>query len=48
MIAHLEKNFKILVMEQEDEQHSVVRLCTSWATTTENVDYLISEIANFE
>ncbi len=47
MIAHLEKNFKILVMDQEDEQHHVVRMCTSWATTEENVAYLISEIRKF-
>lgn len=47
MIAHLEKNFKMLVMDQEDNNHHVVRICTSWATTEENVDYFISEIAAF-
>lgn len=48
MITHLEKNFKMLVMDQEDEQHYVVRICTSWATTEKNVDYLISEISKFK
>lgn len=48
MIAHLAKNFKVLVMAQEDENSHVVRMCTSWATTKENVDFLISEIANFK
>lgn len=47
MITHLERNFKVLVMDQEDENHYVVRMCTSWATREENVNYLISELSNF-
>lgn len=48
MIAHLEEKFTFLVMDQEDENHHVIRICTSWATKEENVDYLIEEIAKFQ
>lgn len=47
MIHHLAKNFKILVMDAEDEKHHLVRICTSWGTKEENVDFLIKEITNF-
>lgn len=47
MLEELEKNFKFLKMEKEDENHQLVRICTSWGTKKENVDYLIEEINNY-
>lgn len=47
MIAHLEEHFSFLVMEQEADDQHVVRICTSWATTAQNVDFLIEEIQKF-
>lgn len=47
MINHLTKNFTFLMMEQESNNHRVVRICTSWATEAKNVDFLIEEIQNF-
>lgn len=35
-------------MEKYDEDHSVIRFCTSWATTKEDVEKLCEVIRNFE
>lgn len=35
-------------MEKYDENHSVIRFCTSWATTKEDVEKLCEVIRNFE
>lgn len=47
MIDHLDENFKFLIMNREDENHQLVRICTSWATTEENVSKFIQAINNF-
>lgn len=35
-------------MEKYDENHSIIRFCTSWATTKEDVEKLCEVIRNFE
>ena len=40
----LEAAFDFNVWERMDEQHTAIRLCTSWATPSENVDALIAAI----
>lgn len=47
MVRYLAENFKFLVMNQEDDQHHLVRICTSWATKEEHVDQLIQKIKDF-
>ena len=47
MMNHLEENFEFLIIEKEDANHQLVRICTSWASKKENVDYLIEEINNY-
>ena len=44
MLARLETKFKFSFWERVDEQHTAVRICTSWATQKENVDQLIEMI----
>ena len=39
-LKELRKNFTFTEMEHVDDTHRVVRICTSWATTKENVDTL--------
>ena len=41
-IAELAEHVRFEVWEPVDEQHTAIRLCTSWATTKEQVDELIS------
>lgn len=40
VLAQLEKEFTFSEMHRVDDQHRVVRFCTSWATTEESVDAL--------
>ena len=40
-LRELEKDFGFEYMHAHDEQRSVVRFCTSWATTEENVKKLL-------
>ena len=40
----LTKEFLFSVWQRIDEEHTAVRICTSWATKCENVDKLISAI----
>lgn len=47
MVRYLAEDFKFLVMNQEDNQHHLVRICTSWATKEEHVDQLIQKIKDF-
>lgn len=44
LIQKLEKNFSFYVWEKHDENNSVIRLVTSWATKEEYVDKFLSEI----
>lgn len=43
-IAELSKEFSLGYTERVDETHSVMRICTSWATKEENVDALIEAL----
>jgi threonine aldolase len=40
MLAELGKEFTFSEIQRYDETHRVVRFCTSWATTDENVEAL--------
>lgn len=42
--AQLKEKYTVLVFEKENDAMDVVRICTSWGTTTENVDALIEDI----
>ena len=42
LIEELSHQFLFSTWEQVDETHTCVRICTSWATKSENVDKLIS------
>ena len=42
MLAVLNKQFVFSFWQQMDEEHTAVRICTSWATTEEQVDKLIA------
>ena len=43
-LEELEKDFVFLRWEKIDENNTAVRICTSWATTEENVDKLIEKM----
>ncbi len=43
-VASLSEEFALSFTERVDETHSVMRICTSWATTEENVDKLIEAL----
>lgn len=43
-IQRLEKEYGFLIQENVDENHSAIRLVTSWATTKSNIDRLIKSI----
>ena len=44
VLAELEKDFCFSQMGSIDESHRAVRICTSWATTQENVDLLCKQL----
>ena len=43
-LGPLEQKYSFEVWEKVDESHTAVRFCTSWSTTDEDVDALISDI----
>ena len=43
-LEQLAEDFTFAVWEKADEKHTVVRFCTSWATTAENVDALCAAL----
>lgn len=43
-LNQLTEKYSVLVYEAEDENHDVIRLCTSWGTRVKNVDALIQDI----
>ncbi len=43
-LEQLSKEFCFFNWEKYDDTHTVVRICTSWATTEENVDKLIENL----
>ncbi len=44
-VEALEENFVLEFQERLDENHVVLRICTSWATKDEQIDALLSAIA---
>lgn len=44
LLDELEKEFCFTEMERVDDHHRAVRVCTSWATSEENVDALCSAL----
>ena len=47
LLKALDSNFTYAVWEKQDEEHTTVRFCTSWATKEENVEALCAAIKNF-
>lgn len=45
-IDYFKKKYVFEIEDRLDDNHTVVRFCTSWATKEENVDKLISSIKN--
>ncbi len=45
-IAELSEKYSFSHWAKVDENHSAIRICTSWATTKENVDQLIRDLEN--
>ena len=43
-LARIERDFAVAVWERVDADHIAIRICTSWATTDENVDKLIATL----
>ena len=43
-LARIERDFAVAVWERVDADHIAIRICTSWATTDENVDKLIEAL----
>ena len=43
-LERLNKEYHFSVWQRIDEEHTAVRICTSWATKSENVDKLIHDI----
>ena len=43
-LERLSKEFQFAFWERVDESHTAVRICTSWATRSDNVDKLIAAI----
>lgn len=46
VLEKLNEKYVFEYQKRIDESHSVVRICTSWATPDENVDMLINDIKN--
>lgn len=44
LITQLKKDFSFSFTERVDEGHSVVRICTSWATKEEQIDALLAAL----
>ena len=43
-LEYLEKNYIFQYWQKIDEDYTLVRVCTSWSTTREEVDALVSNI----
>ena len=41
-IARLQEHVRLGFMEKADDTHTVMRICTAWSTTDEQVDELIA------
>ena len=43
-ITQLSVNYKLEIMDKVDAEHTVVRICTSWATKEENVTAFLADV----
>ena len=43
-LNQLKDTYKFESMGRKDDSHSVIRICTSWATKEENVDALLADM----
>ena len=43
-IKRLGENYKLEIMDKVDAEHTVVRICTSWATKEENVTAFLADV----
>jgi len=48
LIEHLQTHYKFYVWQKLDNEHSVTRMVTSWATVDTQVDALIADITQFK
>ena len=44
VLAELAEEYSFTEMERVDETHRAIRICTSWATTKENVEKLCRDL----
>ena len=44
VVERLNKNFLFTPWQRMSDTHTAIRICTSWGTTTENVDTLITAL----
>jgi threonine aldolase len=44
VVERLNKNFLFTPWQRMSDTHTAIRICTSWGTTTENVDTLITSL----
>lgn len=47
VLKKLSEKYSFSFWEKMDEDHSAVRVCTSWATKEENIDALIEDLKKF-
>ena len=45
-LERLSKKYSFAIWEEYDENHTVIRICTSWATDKEKVLELIEDLKN--
>lgn len=48
VLMELRKKYVFAVWQQYDAEHTVIRICTSWSTTTQDVTTLISDVLSLE
>ena len=44
LLAKLREKYAVSIWAKVDEEHTAIRLCTSWATREEAVDQLLGDI----
>ncbi len=46
LLEKLSKKYKFLIMDSKDNDHTIVRICTSWATSENEIDLFIQDLKN--
>jgi len=44
VLKKLQEKYIFMIMDQEDDNHTIVRLCLSWSSTQETIDQLIQDL----